>query len=132
MLFSEPFGFEAVVDRPVRVAVAERDLSVAFDRPDRFVVGLEIALAVGDGEFDHLARRVAAGEAGRGVLDPQMLHFADETAVGVAHQHARQEARFAENLEAVADAEHQSAARRMVALTACMIGERAAIAPQRR
>ena len=39
-----------------------------------------------------------------------MLHLADEAPAGVAHQHARQQARLAQDLEAVADAEHQAAA----------------------
>ena len=48
------------------------------------------------------------------VLDPHVLHLAQESALGVAHQHARQEPGFAQNLEAVADAEHQPAARGVV------------------
>ena len=40
-----------------------------------------------------------------------MLHPADEAPPRVAHQHARQQSRLAEDLEAVADAEHQPAAR---------------------
>ena len=47
---------------------------------------------------------------GAGVLDPQVLHLAQEAAVRVAHQDARQQASLAEDLEAVADAEHQAAA----------------------
>ncbi len=39
--------------------------------------------------------------------------MADEFQVGVAHQDARQQPGFAQDLEAVADAQHQSAARRM-------------------
>ena len=60
-------------------------------------------------------RRIAAGERGLSVLDPQMLHLADEAELGVAHQHARQQAGLAQDLEAVADAEHQPAARRVAA-----------------
>ena len=42
-----------------------------------------------------------------------MLVVADEAQVGVAHQHAGQQAGLAQDLEAVADAEHEAAARRM-------------------
>ena len=44
-----------------------------------------------------------------------MLHLADEAELSVAHQNARQKAGLAQDLEAVADAQHQSAARRVVA-----------------
>ena len=44
-----------------------------------------------------------------------MLHLADEAELGVAHQHAGQEAGLAQNLEAVADPHHQPAARRVAA-----------------
>ena len=56
---------------------------------------------------------------------------ADEAQVLVAHQHAGQQPRLAQDLEAVADAEHQPAFGGMPR-TASMIGARAAMAPQRR
>ena len=56
---------------------------------------------------------------------------ADEVEAGVAHQRAGQETRLGQHLEAVADAEHRHAARAASA-TARMIGERAAMAPERR
>ena len=111
----EPLGLVASPTCPVGVAIAERDPAVRLDSLDRLVVGDEIALAVGDGELDHLPGRIAARERGLRVLDPQVLHLADEAALGVAHQHARQQAGFAQDLEAVADAEHQPAARGVVA-----------------
>ena len=114
MAFIAPLGFEASPTLPLSVAIAERDLALRFDGADGLLVGDEISLAVGDGEFDHLARSIAAGEGGLRVLDPDMLHLADETQPGVAHQDAGQEAGLAQDLEAVADPEHQAAARRMV------------------
>ena len=53
--------------------------------------------------------RVAAGERRLRVLDPDVLHFADEAELRVAHQHAGQKAGFAQDLEAVADPEHEAA-----------------------
>ncbi len=40
-----------------------------------------------------------------------MLHLAHEAQIGVAHQDARQQPALAEDLKAVADAEHQAATR---------------------
>ncbi len=107
MAFSEPFGFDASSILAGGVTIAKRHLPVAFDLFQSLVVRFEIPLAVGDGELDDLTGRVAPGEARADVLDPQMLHPADEALSGVSHQNARQEAGLAENLEAVADAEHQ-------------------------
>ena len=73
-----------------------------------------------------------------GALDPQPLVAADELAVVVAHQRARQQVRLAQHLEAVADARARAGpARRRSGGPASrtisvMIGENRAIAPQRR
>ena len=111
MAFIEPLGLAASPTSPVGVAIAEGDPALGLDPADRVRVGDEIALAMGDGELDHLARRVGRVKRGLRVLDPDMLHLADEAEPGVAHQHARQKAGLAEDLEAVADAEHEAAAR---------------------
>src|SRR5271166_5648342 len=68
-------GIGGLVDPPGGVAVAEGDLSRALDRLESRVVGLEIPLAVGDGELDHLTFGVAAGEWRRRVLDAEVLHL---------------------------------------------------------
>ncbi len=75
-------------------------------------VGDVVALAVGDRDVDHLAGIVAAGERRVGALDPQIDVAADEFERRIAHQHAGQQPRLAQDLEAVADAEHQPAAAR--------------------
>ena len=54
-----------------------------------------------------------------------------ELQVAVAHERAGQEARLAQDLEAVADAEHRPARARERAHVS-MIGEKRAMAPQRR
>ena len=109
-----PFGFDAPPILPLRVAIPERNAPLGLDSSNRVIVGDEVSLAVGDGEFDHLARRVAAGERRLGVLDPDVLHFADEAELRVAHQHAGQKAGFAKDLKAVADPEHEAPARSVV------------------
>ncbi len=58
--------------------------------------------------------------------------LAHEAQAAVADQRARQQTRLAQDLEAVADAEHQSAGARRSATTRSMTGEKRAIAPQRR
>ena len=58
---------------------------------------------------DHLAGIVAAGERGVGALDLHVHVTADEFQPGIAHQDARQQTGLAQNLETVADAEHQPA-----------------------
>ena len=85
-----------------------------------------------DRAADDLARAVAAGER-RLRVDHFELHLAaDEFERGVAHEHAGEEPDLAERLEAVADAEHEHAASAARLTTSGMIGERAAIAPERR
>ncbi len=96
-------------DLASRIAVAEGDAALALEAPRRLGVGEVVALAMRDADLDRLAARVAAGEGGVGALDLQVLPVADEAQIGVAHQDAGQEAGFAQDLEAVADAEHESA-----------------------
>ena len=68
---------------------------------------------MGDGDLDHLPRRIAPRIGRVGALHPQVLHPADEAQPGIAHQHAGQEPALDQDLEAVADAEHEPAPRRM-------------------
>src|SRR3984885_4361988 len=104
-----------VPDAALSVAIAKRDPAFRLDPADGVVVGDEVSLAVGNGEFDHLSRRIATRERSLRVLDPDMLHFADEAQLRIAHQNAGQKAGLAQDLEAIADAKHQSAARRVIA-----------------
>src|ERR1035437_6303294 len=78
-------------------------------------VGDVVALAMRHRHADHLARIVAAGEWRVGALDPQIDVAADEAQILVAHQYPGQQAGLAQDLEAVADAEHQPALRREAA-----------------
>ncbi|KQP04129.1 hypothetical protein ASF28_19455 [Methylobacterium sp. Leaf99] len=96
-----------------RVAVAERHAAIAFEARDGVGVREVVALAVRHADVDDLLLGVGGGESGVGPLDPQELPVADEAAVDVAHEHAGQQAGFAQDLEAVADAEHEAAAGRV-------------------
>ena len=49
-------------------------------------------------------------KAAVGAFDAQVLHLADEAQIGVAHQDPRQQAAFAKDLKAVANAKDQAAA----------------------
>ena len=62
----------------------------------------------------------------------QPLVAADELAVVVADQRAGQQVGLAEDLEAVADAEHRHPAARRAATTSVITGAKREIAPQRR
>ena len=81
---------------------------------------------------DDPPRIVTAGERRVGPLDAQMHILADEFQPRIAHENARQKTGLAEDLETVADAEHEAALGGILVCTASMIGARAAIAPQRK
>jgi hypothetical protein len=68
-----------------------------------------------DRHANDLAGIVAARERRVGSFDPQMHILADEFQLGIAHQNAGQQPGFAQDLETVADAEHETAIRRMLA-----------------
>ena len=67
-------------------------------------VGLVVSFAVGDGQHERLAFVAAVGEAGVGALDADVLRSAAELETFVAEEGPGEEARFTENLEAVAGA----------------------------
>ena len=102
--------FQLRIDHAVGRAIAEQHPPLAFQPRDGLAVGDVIALAMRDRHADHLPGIVAAGERRVGALDPQINVAADEAQLRVAHQHARQQPGLAQNLKAVADAEHQPAA----------------------
>ena len=95
------------------VAIAEGHAAFAFQPCNGLVIGNVIALAMRDADFDHLSGLIGGGIGCVIAFNPQMLHPADKAQIGIAHQDAGQQARFDQNLEAVADAEHQTAARGM-------------------
>ena len=97
------------VERAIGIGVAEQHPALAFEPRDGRFIGDVIALAVGDRHTDHLARIVAAGKRRVGALDAQIDVAADESHRRIAHQHAGKEPRFAQDLEAVAHPEHETA-----------------------
>ena len=116
-----------VADRSVRVVdVAEHDLrGVEIRRGD------VAAVAVLDRQHEARAGGAARGERQVVALDGQRHVAADEAKRLVAQQRAREQARLAEDLEAVADPEHEAA--RVCELAHGSRRRReAAIAPQRR
>ncbi len=111
--------------------IAERDPAFALEAVERLGVGEIVAVVVGDRDRDRLAGTIAAGEDRLAGADGQRHVAADEIEPGVAHQRARQQTDLGQHLETVADAEHRHAALGRLDHRAT-IGERAAIAPQRR
>ena len=79
-----------------------------------------------------MARCVEGGEGGGGAFDAEVAVSADEAEGGVAQEGAGEEAGFGEDLEAVADAEDVAAGFTANSWMAGMMGEWAAMAPQRR
>ena len=99
-------------DGAARLAIAEGDAAFAFEPLERGVVGEVAAVLVGDRESDDLAALVAARVDRIVPLDAQSHVAADEFERGVAHQHAGQQPRLGQHLEAVADAEHRGSGAR--------------------
>ena len=62
-----------------------------------------------DGNAEHITFAVRAGERRFGVLDAHVHWLANILQSGIAHERTRQQARLAENLKSIADAEHQPA-----------------------
>src|SRR6185437_15515782 len=100
------------VDRAVGRAVAEGDLAAILEPLQRVGVGEVIAFGMSDRDLDHLAHLVAVGEQALAGLDLEVHVAAHELELLVAHQHARDKARFGGDLEAVADGEDRHALRR--------------------
>jgi len=98
-----------VVQRAVRVAalVAEDDAPGVFQLGQRRGVGHVAAFGVLHRDDDLPALQV--GGPGRLRLDLEPLVAADEVQARVAHERAREQARLAQDLEAVADAQHRQA-----------------------
>jgi hypothetical protein len=102
-------GVGRVVDRAVLAAIAESDQAFAFEPVERVLVGEIIAVVMRHRHADHLAGVVAPRVDALAGLDAQMHVLAVEAQRLVGEQHARQQAGFGDDLEAVADAEHRRA-----------------------
>src|SRR5258708_11518030 len=97
--------------RAVRVGagVARHHLASLLDPTQRGRVRHIRALTALEHQRHLLAGRIGPGPAGGRVLHPHPDLPADEAQATVTSQRARQQVRLAENLEAIADAEHRQA-----------------------
>ena len=105
ILSRDPLGLSSSVGSPDRADIPEGDPAFAVQPVNRFGVGEIVAVMMGDGNADDLARVVMGGEEGLAVLDPQIDRPAEEFQAGIAHQRPRQQTRLGQNLEAVANAQ---------------------------
>lgn len=103
-------GVAGRVDLAGGIGVAEENLIMGDEVIEARRVDAVIALAVGDGNAE-ARTNVAAVEALGGFLDVEGLGDAAKFEAVVAHEGAGQQAGFAEDLKAVADAENESAVR---------------------
>jgi hypothetical protein len=103
-------GIAGVVVGTVGSGVAENHLAVLLELSERGFVAIVITVGVSDGDVENLAFLRGVGERRVGLLDADVQLAADEAQAAVAHHRAGEQARFAENLEAVADAEYHAAA----------------------
>ena len=111
MLRAAPFGFAALGRLAARgIDVAENHAPIAFELVEH-VVGREVvALAVVDRNAQDLAACRQAPVNGVSVCSTRMLTCSQmELQAAVAQHRAGQQARFEQDLEAVADAEHRTA-----------------------
>src|SRR3990172_1933809 len=95
---------------PLGVDIAQEYLAIVAQPFQRLWIGEVASFAMLDRKLEQLTFPSLAGEGRIGFLDTQEDFLADKLKAGVAHQRSRQKPRFAENLKAVADAQHQSAA----------------------
>src|SRR5207245_6209546 len=86
--------------------IPEHDLPVAPERSQRVGFGVVLALTVRDRHGQHLARPHTPRERRLDVLDAEPRGLAAVLQTLVTHERAGQEPRLAEDLEAVAGAEH--------------------------
>src|SRR5207247_2215277 len=93
---------------PGAVGVAEDDALLVLERRERALVGDVAALAVLDRQLEHLARAAAVGEERVGGLHPHGDEVAHEAERAVGDQRPGQQPRLAQDLEAVADAQHEA------------------------
>src|SRR5205814_4354314 len=91
------------------VDVAEDDAPLSLELGEGLLVAEVVPVAVSDRYRDELPALVAAREDRVVPLDAQRDVTADEREAPVAQKRAGQQARLAEDLEAVADAEHVAA-----------------------
>src|SRR6266446_10802467 len=114
-IFERSVGIRLLCDFALRVRVPADDAVVALQFGERRLIAKIIAFHVADGDGQYLALAARVRKRGLVVFDSHLHRFANIFQSDVAHQRSGQQSRLAQNLEAVADAEHQSAAGRELA-----------------
>ena len=108
-----------VLDRSIRVglfihgavgsAVSKNDLIIPFQPIERLGIGVIVAFAMSDGQFQYLSRMIAARINGFPCLHPKMHLTADKLERPVAQQRPREKPGLYQNLKAITNAEDETA-----------------------
>src|SRR5467141_2784501 len=93
----------------IRRRVAEYYLAIVFKLRECGFIAVVIAIRVRDGNFQNLPLLRSIGKRRVRLFNANVNVPADESQAAIAHHRARKQPRFAENLEAVANAEDQAA-----------------------
>ena len=109
-IFQRSVGIGFRGNLPLRSCIAEDHLLALVQLLQRGLVAEVIPLAMPDGHLQHLARSQSLGEGRSAAFHPQVDRLADVLQAAVAQQDSGEQVRFAENLEAVADAQDEAAA----------------------
>ncbi len=102
-------------DFAVRRRIAEDDAVLVLQFGQSGLVAEVVAFHVADRDLQHFAFGELLREGSVGAFNANMHRLADVLQSRVAHQRAREQPGFAEDLETVADAEHQPAVSRELA-----------------
>src|SRR5579862_2198648 len=100
-------GFRRNLTR--RGAITEHNLLVALQLRESCLVAEIVAFHMPDGNGQDFALMARPGKRSLRVFHPYLNRFADVFQSYIPHQRSRQQARFAQDLEPVADTENQSA-----------------------
>jgi len=109
-IFERSIGIRFGCDFALRVRVAEDDAVIAFQFGESRLIAKIIAFHVANGDGQHFAFAARVRERRLVVFDSHLHRLADIFQSDVAHQSSGEQSRFAQNLEAVTDAEDEPAA----------------------
>src|SRR6266403_779500 len=103
-------GIASAVVRTVGSRVAKNDLAIFLEIRERRFVAVIVSIRMCDGKLENLSLLRGVGKWCICLLDANVHVPADEAQAAIAHHGAGKQAGFAQNLEAVADAEYHPAA----------------------
>jgi hypothetical protein len=109
-IFQRAVGIGFRRDLAGRVAVTEHYLLVALQLAECCLVTEIVAFHVADRDGQNFVFMARTGEGSFGVLNAHLYRFADVLQPDIPHQCSRQQAGLAQDLEAITDSDHQSAA----------------------